>query len=185
MTPVAGRATALQLHHPIIVPVLVEAWVLDRLAVAPTGDRDRPSLRFFRDRAVASVLAQDMQDLWDRGADPALVKADLRQGAVLTFDRFTLSSATPLISVREARDDLAEDEVELRARTDLPGLRQRIKAIHLDDEEIDVWLAAYAAGHPADDGTGRWTKAVLGALEDLYRDPRRIPPDLAPARRDR
>lgn len=185
MNPVADTPNALELHHPVIVPVLVEAWVLDRLAVTPTGDRDRPSLRFFRDRMVASVMAQEIQDLWDRGADPALVAEDVRQGAVLSFDRSTLSSATPLVSVREARDDLAEDEVELRARSDLPRLRQRIKTIHLNDEEIDFWLAAYAAGHPEDDGTGRWTAAVLGALGDLYRDPRRIPADIAPSARDR
>lgn len=173
------------LHHPIIVPALVEAWVLDRLAVAPTGDRDRPSLRFLCDRTAASVLVQAMQDRWDDGADPALVARDVRQGCVLTFDRFAVSSATPLVSVREARDDLAEDEVELRARSDLLRLRPRIKTIHLNDEEIDFWLAAYAGGHPQDDGTGRWTKAVLGALDDLYRDPRRIPADIAPPMRDR
>lgn len=175
----------MQLHHPIVVPALVEAWVLDRLSVAPTGDGDRPSLRFFRDRAVAGVIAQEMQDRWDRQAPAALGAPDLRQGAVLAFDRATLSSATQLISVRETRDDLREDEVELRARTDLVRLRQRIRTIHLGDEEIDLWIGTYAGGHPSDDGTGRWTKAVLGALDDLYGDPRRIPADVAPRDRGR
>lgn len=175
----------MQLHHPIIVPTLVEAWVLDRLSVAPTGDRDRPSLRFFRDRAVASVIVQEMQDVWDKGADAALVAEDVRQGCTVAFDRFALSSATQLVSVREARDDLQEDEMELRARTDLIRFRQRIGTIHLNDEEIDFWLAAYAKGHPNDDGTGRWTKSVLEALNDLYADPRRIPADEAPPVRER
>ena len=181
----------MQLHHPLIVPTLVEAWVLDRLSVAPTGDGDRPSLRFFRNRALAGVVAQEMQDRWDRQAPPALVAQDVRrgsvprQGAVLAFDRATLSSATQLVSVREARDDLREDEVELRARTDLISLRQRIRTIHLGDEEIDFWIETYAGGHPSDDGTGRWTTAVLGALDDLYGDPRRIPADVAPLDRGR
>ncbi|KQO69129.1 hypothetical protein ASF22_18350 [Methylobacterium sp. Leaf87] len=173
----------MQLHHPIVVPDLVEAWILDRLSVAPTGDGDRPSLRFFRDRTVAGLVAQAMQDRRDDGA-AGLTARDVRQGAVLAFDRTTLSSATQLISVREARDDLREDEVELRARTDLLRLRQRIRTIHLGDEEIDFWIEAYASGHPGDDGTGRWTKAVLGALDDLYGDPRRIPGDLAPPERE-
>lgn len=167
----------MQLFHPIIVPSLVEAWVLDRLGVEPTGDRDRPSLRFFRNHAVAAVAAQDLQDVWDRRADPGGVGPDLCQGAVLAFDRATLSSATQLISVREARDDLREDETELRARSDLVRFRERIRTIHLNDEEIDTWLAAYAQGHPDDDGTGRWTEAVRQALNDLYQDPRRIPAD--------
>lgn len=175
----------MQLHHPIIVPTLVEAWVLDRLSVAPTGDRDRPSLRFFRHRAVASLIVQEMQDTWDKGADAALVAEDVRQGCTMAFDRFTLSSAIQLVSVRGARDDLEEDEIELRARTDLIRLRQRIETIHLNDEEIDFWLASYAKGHPNDDGTGRWTKAVLEALNDLYADPRRIPADEAPSARGR
>jgi len=170
------------LYHPILVPTLVEAWVLDRLAVEPTADRDRPSLRFFRDYAVARVTAEAMQDLWDRGAGAGMAR-DGVQGAVLAFDRATLSSATPLVSVRETRDDLREDETELRARSDLVRFRARIRTIHLDDEDIDAWLAAYAEGHPDDDGTGRWTEAVCGALEDLYRDPRRIPADpVAPTR---
>ena len=183
----------MQLHHPIVVPDLVEAWVLDRLAVAPTGDGDRPSLRVFRDRTVAGVVAEAMQDRWNRQAPAAQMARDavppqgavLLQGAVLAFDRATLSSATPLVSIRTARDDLREDEVELRARTDLLRLRQRIRTIHLGDEEIDFWLAVYAGGHPGDDGTGRWTRAVLGALADLYGDPRRIPADVAPLDRDR
>ncbi|MCJ2080514.1 hypothetical protein [Methylobacterium sp. J-090] len=175
----------MQLHHPIVVPDLVEAWILDRLAVAPTGDGDRPSLRFFRDRAMAGLVAQAMQDRWDEGAATALTGRDVRQGAVLAFDRANLSSATQLISVRAAWDDLREDEVELRARTDLLRLRERIRTIHLGDEEIDLWIEAYAGGHPGDDGTGRWTRAVLGALDDLYGDPRRIPGDLAPPERGR
>ncbi|GJD96158.1 hypothetical protein [Methylobacterium iners] len=175
----------MHLHHPIIVPTLIEAWILDRLSVAPTGDRDRPSLRFFRNRDVASVIVQEMQDVWDRGADAALVAKDVRQGCTVAFDRFALSSAIQLISVREARDDLREDEVELRARTDLTRFRQRIETIHLDDEEIDFWLAFYGKGHPDDDGTGRWSTAVRGALDDLYADPRRIPADRAPPARHR
>lgn len=167
----------MQLYHPIIVPALAEAWVLDRLAVEPTGDRDRPSLRFFRDRDVAAMTAQAMQDAWGRRAGAARPSGDACQGAVLAFDRATLSSATPLISVRAARDDLREDERELRARSDLLRFRERVRTIHLNDEEIDAWLATYAPGHPDDDGTGRWTRAVRDALEDLYRDPRRIPAD--------
>lgn len=69
-----GRAdprNAMQLYHPIILPVLAEAWVLDRLAVEPTGDRDRPSLRFFRDRDMAAMTAQAMQHAWDRRAGGA------------------------------------------------------------------------------------------------------------------
>ena len=175
----------MQLYHPIIVPALAEAWVLDRLAVVPTGDRDRPSLRFFRNRAVAALTAQAMQESWQKSSQSSWERRagatapgdDERQGAVLAFDRATLSSATPLVSVRESRDDLREDEHELRARSDLLRFRARVRTIHLDDEEIDAWLAAYAAGHPDDDGTGRWTRAVREALEDLYRDPRRIPAD--------
>lgn len=175
----------MRLHHPIIVPDLVEAWVLDRLRVAPTGDGDRPSLRFFRDRLHAGSVAQAMQDHWDDGAETDPAAGDVRQGAVLTFDRATLSSATQLVSVREARDDLREDEVELRARTDLLRCRERIGTIHLGDEEIDFWAAHYGRGHPDDDGTGRWTRAVLGALDALYGDPRRIPGDLLPPPRPR
>ncbi len=175
----------MQLHHPIVVPDLVEAWILDRLSVAPTGDGDRPSLRFFRDRAMAGLVAQAMQDRLDASAAAGPTTRDARQGAVLAFDRANLSSATQLISVRKARDDLREDEVELRARSDLLRLRQRIRTIHLGDEEIDFWAATYAEGHPGDDGTGRWTRAVLTALDDLYGDPRRIPGDLAPPGRAR
>jgi hypothetical protein len=102
----------------------------------------------------------------------------------MAFNRFALSSAIQLVSVREARDDLQEDEVELRARTDLTRFRQRIETIHLNDEEIDFWLAFYGKGHPNDDGSGRWTKAVLGALDDLYADPRRIPADRTPPSRN-
>ena len=175
----------MQLYHPIIVPALAESWVLDRLRVEPTGDRDRPSLRFFRDHAVASATARAMQDKWDQDlrdqrAEAARLARDTCQGAVLSFDRTTLSSATPIISVRENRDDLREDESELRARSDIVRFRERVRTIHLDDEAIDIWLATYADGHPDDDGTGRLTKAVLDALKDLYQDPRRIPADPAP-----
>ncbi|MCJ2034947.1 hypothetical protein [Methylobacterium sp. J-068] len=180
-----ARQVPMQLYHPILVPSLVEAWVLDRLRVEPTGDRDRPSLRFFRDHTVAAVTAQAMQDAWDRRAGLDRVGPDLRLGAVLAFERATLSSATQLVSVRETRDDLREDESELRARSNLVRFRERVGTIHLDDEEIDVWLAAYANGHPDDDGTGRWTEAVRAALKDLYRDPRRIPADLIPPSRGR
>jgi hypothetical protein len=175
----------MQLHHPILVPNLVEAWILDRLAVAPTEDGDRPSLRFFRDRAQAAAVAQAMQDRWDDGASVPLGGGDVRQGAVLAFARATLGSATRLVSVRQVWDDLAEDEVEVRARTDLPRCRERIAIIHLGDEEIDFWAAHYRQGHPDDDGTGRWSRAVLDALDALYGDPRRIPGDLLPPLRVR
>jgi hypothetical protein len=175
----------MQLHHPIVVPDLVEAWILDRLRVAPTGDGDRPSLRFFRERARAGVVAQAMQDRWDDAARTAFAAGDVRQGAVLAFDRATLCSATQLVSVREAWDDLREDEIELRARTDLLRCRERIRTIHLGDEEIDFWAAHYRGGHPGDDGTGRWTGAVLDALDALYGDPRRIPGDVLPSPRPR
>ncbi|SFG99953.1 hypothetical protein [Methylobacterium gossipiicola] len=170
----------MHLHHPILVPDLVEAWILDRLPVAATGDGDRPSLRFFRDRAEAAAIAQAMQDRWDDGAALPFGGGEVRQGAVLTFARATLGSATRLVSVRQVWDDLAEDEVELRARTDLLRCREHIATIHLGDEEIDFWAAYYRAGHPDDDGTGRWTRAVLDTLDALYSDPRRIPGDLLP-----
>jgi len=173
------------LHHPILVPDLVEAWILDRLAVAPTRDGDRPSLRFFRDRIQATAVAQAMQDDWDDGATMPLESGDVRQGAVLGFTRATLGSATRLVSVRQVWDDLSEDETELRARTDLLRCRERIATIHLGDEEIDFWAAHYRNGHPDDDGTGRWSRAVIDALDDLYGDPRRIPVDLPPPRRSR
>lgn len=170
----------MQLHHPIRVPDLVEAWILDRLSVAPTGDGDRPSLRFFRDRTQAAAIAQAMQDAWDDGAAMPVGRADVRQGAVLAFARATLGSATSLVSVRQVWDDLSEDEAELRARTDLLRCRERIATIHLGDEEIDFWAARYSNGHPDDDGTGRWSRAVLDALNALYGDPRRIPVDPPP-----
>jgi len=170
------REDPMQLHHPISLPALVEAWILDRLAVAPTGDRDRPSLRFFRDRLVAAVEAETLEKGTEAGPEG--------RGATLSFDRARLASRTPLISVRQDRGDLREDETELRARTDLRLLREDVALIHLSDEAIDACAAAWAGGHPEDDGSGRLTAAARAALDDLYADPRRIPsdPSLEPLR---
>lgn len=164
--------TAMRLHHPITLSALVEAWILDRLSVAPTGDRDRPSLRLFPDRRRAEAEALTLQEAGD-GAHPA----EGLLGATIAFDRTVLASALTLLSVREDRSDLAEDEDELRARTDLRGWRGRAALIHVSDEDIDACIAAYAGGHPEDDGSGRLTAAARAALEDIYADPRRIPPE--------
>jgi hypothetical protein len=158
----------MQLHHAIPLPLLVEAWILDRIPVSPTGDRDRPSVRFFRDRLMAAGIALPAGGRGSTDADEV---------ATLSFDRSWLASVTPLVSVRENRADLREDEVELRARTDLTRMRDRVGLVHLSDEAIDGCLAAWSGGHPEDDGTGRLTEAARRVLADLYADPRRIPPD--------
>lgn len=157
----------MRLHHPISLEDLVEAWILDRLPALPTGDGDRPSVRFLAGAAGAADEALRLQD----AADPTIAG-----GAVLSFERAWLATAARLVGVGD--DPRAASEA--RSRADVRGIRANVALIALGDEALDAQRAAWASGHPRDDGSGRLSKAALAAIDDLLLDPRRLPPDLAP-----
>lgn len=173
----------MRLHHPISLPDLVEALILDRLEPSRPGDRDRPCLRFLCDVVVASEIASGMtSSARDGEAFP---------GAVLTLDRGYVASAVRLIHVEAEPEmsriggglrelDLRIADTEFRARAPLLGFRDRIVTVTLSSDAIDALSAAWSEElHPDDDGTGRWTAMARGILDDLIVDPRRIEPDEA------
>ncbi len=162
------------LHHPISVPDLVEALLLDRLSPTPTRDGDRPSVRFLTSPERARAEAQAIQE--DREPPGiALPGEGDWSGAVMSFERTFVASGVRLVP---APGDAGDGEA--RARTDLRGVRSNMRTLALADEEIDRHAAAWAGGHPQDDGTGRLTKAALAMLDELFSDPRRLAHDRPP-----
>jgi len=163
------------LHHPLSVPDLVEAILLDRLSPSAAPDGDRPCVRFLASRERALAEAQPLQEAREPPGIAPPGEGDWT-GAVLVLGRAAVSTATALVAAPGG-----DGEGEWRSRSDIRGIAARVEAILLADEEIDRHAAALAAGHPQDDGTGRLTRAALALLDDLYADPRRIAPDLPPA----
>lgn len=161
-------------HHPLSVPELVEALLLDRLSPSPTGDGDRPSVRFLASPERALAEAQSVQE----GREPpgiALPGEGDWCGAVMSFERTFVASGVRLVPAPGDKGD-----GEARARGDLRGVRANMLTLRLADEEIDRHAAAWADGHPQDDGSGRLTRAALALLDELFSDPRRLAPDRPP-----